>query len=327
MTEALRFRQFDAEFSARNTQKEWQRILTVLDQPRYLDGVALYDDIVPALFANNIVLNKAVNEYSRFQTIAFTLHLYDTRSPDDPNTGLTLSRLQRLCTMYDIASTGGVVGFFGLMMVAGYLARAPSEKDRRIVQLKPTPKFVAVVEGWNHRVLQSIDAIMPDGHLAAAHDAHPRFGWDMREVSTQNLLSGWKPLKPFPEVLYFVSRQGGWMLLCRCVSEMLRQSHTGITPVSVDLTAFGKSFGVSRTHLRRMLEGAHEKGLLDAPPRNGSHILMSPKLFASCMAAQANELSNYRLCALATKAALGLDETAQGPHTARPAAATTRIMS
>ena len=306
MTDALRFPQFDAEFSSRNTQKEWQRISGLRDHPRYLDGVALYDDIVPALFANNIVLNKAVTEYSRFQTIVFTLHLYDTRIPDQPNTGLTLSRLQKLCIAHDLASAGCVAAFVGLMMVAGYLARQPSEKDRRVVQLKPTPKFVAIVEGWNYRVLQSIDAIIPDDRLAQAHEAHPRFGWDMREISTQNLLSGWKPLGPFPEALHFVSRHGGWMLLCRCVAAMLAQDRTRISPVSVDLAAFGRSFGVSRTHLRRSLEGAYDNGLLDAPPRNGSHILMSPKLFASCMAAQASELSNYRLCALAAKTSLGL---------------------
>ena len=252
------------------------------------------------------MLNKAVTEYARFQTIVFTLHLYDSFDASDERTGLTLTRLQKLCTSYGLASSGGVTAFVGLMLVAGYLRRQPSYKDRRIVHLAPTEKFVNIVESWNLRVLQSIDAVMPEGGLATAYAAHPRFGWDMRERSTQNLLGGWKPLEPFPEALYFVSRHGGWMLLCRCVAGMLRQDRSRITPVSVDLTAFGKSFGVSRTHLRRVLEGAHEMGLLDAPPRNGSQILMSPKLFASCMAAQASELSNYRLCALATKAALGL---------------------
>jgi hypothetical protein len=306
MPAGLRFEKFDAEFRARTTDADWQRILTVLDHPRYLDGVAHYDEFVPAVFANNIVLNKAVTEYTRFQTIVFTLHLHDTADPADPVTGLTLSRLHKLCITHDLASPGGVTAFVGLMLLAGYLTRQPYGKDRRVVHLLPTPKFVGIVEAWNRNVLQSIDAILPEGELAKAHGLHPRFGWEMRERSTQNILRGWKPLGPFPEALYFVSRHGGWMLLCRCVLEMLRQSRSEITPVSVDLAAFGKSFGVSRTHLRRLLEGAHAQGLLDAPPRNGSHILMSEKLFASCMAAQASELSNYRLCALAAKAALGL---------------------
>ena len=298
---------FDAEFSARTSKEDWRRIVHLRDHSRYLDGVAFYDEHVPALFANNFVLNKAVTDYARFQTIVFTLHLYDTYDANKPSsTGLTLSRLQKLCVAYNISSPGGVVAFVGLMLFAGYLKRQQCNEDKRVVHLEPTASFVNIVESWTRRVLQSIDTIVPGAALTNCHEDHPRFGWDMREHSTQNVLNGWKPLDPFPEALHFVGSHGGWMLLCRCVSDMLRKSRTEISPISVDLVAFGKRFGVSRTHLRRMLESAFDKGLLDAPPRNGSNIVMSEKLFASCMAAQASELSNYRLCALAAKSGLGL---------------------
>lgn len=298
MHEDLNLDRFDEDFSARMSGEEWRRIISVRDHPRYLEGVALYDDIVPGLFAGNIVLNKVVNEYWRFQTIVYTLHLYDTADPDDPTTGLTLTRLQNLCVQYKIASAGGVTAFVGLMMVAGFLQRIPSPRDRRVIHLAPTAKFIKIVEEWNARVLRSIDEIMPEGGLEKSHAAHPRFGWDMRKRSAENLLAGWKPLDPFPEVMHFVSRHGGWMLLCHCDLVMLRNGNRSkILPVSVDLAEFGRNFGVSRTHLRRMLEGAHEMGLLDAPPRNGSHILMSPKLFMACMTAKASEISNYWLCA------------------------------
>jgi hypothetical protein len=96
MPGALQLNRFDAEFSVRTTPAEWQRILSVRNHPRYLDGVALYDEIVPALFADNFVLNKAVTEISRFQTIVLTLHLHDTAETADPTTGLTLPGLASL---------------------------------------------------------------------------------------------------------------------------------------------------------------------------------------------------------------------------------------
>ena len=305
MAGTLRLNRFDAEFSARTTHAEWRRILSVRDHPRYLDGVTLYDAIVPDLFADNFVLNKAVTEIGRFQTIVFTLHLHDTADAADPTTGLTLSRLQRLCTAYKLASPGSVTAFLGVMLVAGFLRRQRSDRDKRVIHLEPTEKFIAIVESWNRAIVTSLDAIEPEMRLAEAHAGHPRFGWDMRERGAQFLLAGWKPLEPFPEAMHFVACDGGWMLLCHCVAEILRQGERReIVPVSVDLAEFGRRFGVSRSHLRRVLESAHQKGLLVEPHRNGRHVLMSERLLASCLGAQAFELGTYRACAHAVRSAL-----------------------
>jgi len=302
----LRLDQFDAEFSARARPEDWALLTELRDHPRFLHGIAAYNDLIPAVFANNIILNKVVTEISRIQTIVFTLHLHDTAKADDPTTGLTLSRLQKLCLKFDLASSGGVAAFIGLMTIAGYLSRQRSALDRRIVHFVPTEKFIEVVERWTQQVLQSVDAIEPEERLAQHHIAHPRFGWDMREGGAQRLLGGWQPLGPFPEVTHFLNCQGGWMLMGRCIAEMLRQGgRKEIVPVSVDLGAFGKSYGVSRTHLRRMLEAAHEQGLLDAPPKNGSRVLLSPRLLAAWLAAQAGELATYRRSAHLARAALG----------------------
>jgi hypothetical protein len=301
----LRLDRFDAEFSSRTTPGEWERILSVRDHPRYLDGVALYNEIVPAVFAGNFVLSKAVTQISRFQTIVLTLHLHDTADAADPTTGLTLSRLQRLCKAHKLASPGSVTAFLGVLLVAGYLRRQRSDRDRRVIHLEPTEKFIAIVETWNRAIARSLDAIEPEMRLTEAHSAHARFGWDMRERGAQFLLAGWKPLEPFPEAMHFVAGDGGWMMLCHCVAEILRRGERReIVPVAVDLTAFGRRFGVSRSHLRRMLESAYQKGLLVEPPRNGRHVLMSERLLASCLSAQAFELGTYRACAHAVQRTL-----------------------
>ena len=108
------------------------------------------------------------------------------------------------------------------------------------------------------------------------------------------------------------------MLLLRCVAETMRMGgRTEIVPISIDLVSFGRRFGVSRSHLRRLLEGAHEKGLLDAPPRNGSHILLSLRLMSSFVTWMASELGNYRLWALAARDALELRAAGGRETTAR----------
>ena len=292
----------DAVLRRRTSPEDWRRIIVLRDHPGMLRGLFRYAEVMPEYFANNIVLNRVVSEAWRFEMLVYTLHLYDNWIPIDPATGLTVANLTRICTRQGCASRNRVFAILGIMQLAGYLHRRRSKIDARVVHLEPSANFVETVEGWNQRILQIIDAIDDTAELAESHSTIPRFGWDMRERGAQVLLAGWKLLDPFPEVEHFVSRDGGWMLLLTCVADALRTSNgEAIAPLSVDLTVFGARFGVSRSHLRRLLESAHAAGLLDAPPRNGQHIQLAPNLVASFLACMASELSNYRLWALATQ--------------------------
>jgi hypothetical protein len=296
----FRMNELDAELAGRTTPAEWDRILVLRDHPNFLRGLARYGELMPPYFANNVILNKVVTEAWRFEMLVYTLYLHDIRDPADASTGLTSTNLQRICAEQKCASRGRVLAILGLMQISGYLRRVRAETDRRTVHLIPSEAFIGIVEGWNNRIFRIIDAIVPEGALAHRHNSGPRFGWDMRRRGAEALLAGWKLLDPFPEVEHFVTRDGGWMLLLSCVAEALRRGEgTHIAPVSVDLKAFGARFGVSRSHLRRLLESAFDAGLLEAPPRNGAHVLLSRRLVAAFIACMASELGNYRLWALA----------------------------
>ena len=234
MYQPLVLDRFDDAFSRRTRPEDWQTLKALRDHPRFLDGVVAYDDLLPEIFANNIALNRLVTQVERMQTIAFTLHLYDSFDPNDPTTGLTVSRLQHFCTVHNLASNGGVVAFMALMTVAGYLTRQRSALDRRVVHYAPTPKFMDPVNRWTRAILASIDAIEPEAQLAASFDAHPRFGWDMREASVQAILGGWAPTAPFPEATHFINAHGGWMLMCHATAILLRDGGCKeIVPISI----------------------------------------------------------------------------------------------
>lgn len=291
---------FDLEFAARTTPEEWQRILAFRNQPRFGAALTAYAALMLQYFADNLLLNKVVTEAWRFEMLVYTLYLHDSRDPTEPSSGLTLTNLQRLCAIHKCASPGRVLAILGIMRIGGFLRQHKSKHDSRIKHLEPSMKFIAIVEGWNNRIFQTIDAVFPDGHLAQAHHDQPRFGWNMRRRGAESVLSGWKMLDPFPEVFHFVSSDGGWMLLLHCVAEALRESGGKIiATISVDLQTFGKRFAVSRSHLRRLLERAHDEGLLDASPRNGTEIKLSPRTVAAFLNCMASELSFYRDHAIA----------------------------
>jgi hypothetical protein len=129
----------------------------------------------------------------------------------------------------------------------------------------------------------------------------------MREGGAQALLGGWRPTGPFPEIQHFFDGHGGWMLLCHYTGRMLHEgARTHIVPLAIDLAAFGKRFGVSRTHLRRMLDNAYDQGLLAEPPRSGASVRFSARMIAAWLAAHAGELGTYRRAAYAARVKLGL---------------------
>ena len=291
---------FDDELSRRVDPQEWARIVAMRDHPRFLHGVLQYAQVIPAYFSGKLVLNKVVTEVWRFHTLAFALHLHDIRDPGDPRTGLTITRLQRLCLEQKIASAGRVIALVGLMQLGGYLKRVPSLADARIVLLEPTEKLVATVRGWGHAMMQAIDAIETGAQFAPRHLADPGFDTRLRRAGMDIMLAGWRLVDPWHEVMHFVGRDAAWMLLLRLIDPAIRAGIGGEPViVSLDLADFGKRFGVSRSHMRRVLDTAFEQGLLAAPPRNGGNIIMSHRLVCSYLVTLASELDIFRFSARA----------------------------
>jgi hypothetical protein len=295
VTETYQISTYDHIFEGRTTSEQWQRIFAFRSSPRFGEALKTYHALIPQYFSDNVLLNKVVTEAWRFEMLVYTLYLHDTRDPANPRSGLTTTNLEKICAQQKCASKGRVLAILGIMRLGGYLRQQKSEADSRIKHLEPTPKFLNIVEGWNNRILQVIDAVDPTTGLAAAHLQDAQIGRNMRTRGAEGLLAGFKLLDPFPEVFHFVSSDGGWMLLLHCVAEALRLGdYKTIAPVAVDLAAFGKQFSVSRSHLRRLLETAYTEGLLTSPPLNGSDIRLSGQLVAAFQNCMASELGFYR---------------------------------
>ena len=303
MAGAFDISQYDALFASRTTPEDWAHIVAFRNRAHFLDAAMRYIEISGPFYRNNIFLNKILPEVWRFQMIALHLHLHDTRDPSDPRSGLTLGNFQRICKQLSLASPGRAFAFLSLMRVGGYLTRASEQRDARIVRLEPTPYALATLEKWNDGIFEMIDVATPEISLLKMRAIYPQLGREMRRRSAERLVAGWQPLVPFPEVLHFAATDGGWMLLAHCVTEALR-SGNGIAPVSIKLDSFGKEYGGSRSHLRRLLEGAFADGLLEAPPANGADIRISPRLACAFLAWFASYLAGYQRSALAALAEL-----------------------
>lgn len=291
----------DHEFARRLPPDEWARVRALRDAPSIFDALEVNFELLTPYYADHLLLNKVVTEGRRFEMLVYLLYLEATLDPTDPRSGLTNANFRRICQQQGVCSPNRATMVLGIMRLAGFITSAPTEPgDARVARLAVTPKFLDIVEGWNRAMLTFVDSAAPGDDLAGAHARIPTLGRQMRINGGRALLEGWHLLPPYPEARMLIDRDGGWMLLLHCAREALRIGERRvIAPVSVDLAAFGKRFGVSRSHLRRLLEEVHAAGLLAAPPRNGSHIQLTPQLLASYLTCFANEVDFYRRMTLA----------------------------
>lgn len=240
--------------------------------------VIAYDRLFSVRFLANPLLDSAFREAWRFQILVFAIHLHETRAIDDPRAGLTIGRSQALLAGRGIASPGRMAAILKQMEQAGYLLAAPSPTDRRITLLSPSPDLQDAIALWESAIFALIDMVAVADPLAPPPRA-PGSGKAMRAEIAKARLAGWNPFLDFPKLAFFATRDGGWRLISRLAAlasadkAMLRK---GI--VRIDLQDFARSAGASRSTLRRLLEEAWQAGLLDAPPRNGRHIVPSKLL-------------------------------------------------
>jgi len=119
----------DAHFASRTSAEDWARIMAFRNLPHFLDGARRHEGLMQPFFAYNLILNKVVVEFWRFQLLVFTLYLHSVRDFKDPRTGLTLSNLQKTCSKLALASPGRVYAFLNIMRLGGYLTSVRSKLE------------------------------------------------------------------------------------------------------------------------------------------------------------------------------------------------------
>ncbi len=115
----------------------------VLVHPRFPEAGRAAAAGLVAFYQGERVINQVMPDRIRYIISVFALHLHFAGRPNDPNSGLTASRLCRLCVERKICSEGRAEAMLAIMRTYGHLVPAPSESDRRLRRLVPAEPLFA----------------------------------------------------------------------------------------------------------------------------------------------------------------------------------------
>lgn len=229
-----------------------------------------------AVYEGNHLFNRLILEEGRFLCYVAALSLHAGQDVAQPSTWLTLGRLQREVTELGVASRNRVEAQVSCLRKYGFLTQQPQASDRRVRLLVPSAALLArdasilglLVSGLSDLGLSPVEGhkgpLGPDLHRAMRRATLPHLPGFSR------LIRRHLPLGPF------FAHDCGYMILLLLLRGA-RQSDDGV--VFTGYQRLAMQTGVSRTHVRRIVEAARDAGLVTTETRGGHDIRLTPAMW------------------------------------------------
>jgi len=259
---------------ARSLKPSREAIDQVRAHPRFPDAVRHLSTGFIAQFKGNRIVNALFNDRGRLLINWLALYLHWSRSVDDPNSGLTAGRLKALCIEHRCCSGGRAEAMLALMRMFGYVVPAQEPADRRLRLLFAADKLVdAQIERWRS-YFGGMAMVLEDGQAALdALDRAPFRPVFTRELIDHDFID--LVVDFVPEIRLFCERTGGWLIMFTlCISGSPDDSVPPRGPVNVSISELARRFGVSRPHVRKLLNDAVAGGFLARAGDNGEAFLL-----------------------------------------------------
>jgi len=212
------------------------------------------------------------------------LYLHATRDEGDPRSGLTASRLKDLAVETGLCSAGRAAAMLGLMRAARLVIAAPGEADRRVKRLLPTERMLDLVRIRTARQFEAVAPLLPEAERALALIHDTGFAYALVRALGDYFTAGFRILAHTPGLSLFAERDSGMIIL---FSLLLAGEGDGAFPpagpVPVSIAETARRFGVSRTHVLRLLREAEAAGLLSRSGARGDAIVLHPRVIGSAM--------------------------------------------
>jgi hypothetical protein len=223
------------------------------------------------LYAGQTRLIKTVTSPARYGIIGYIMSLHAFRDPCDPASGATAGQVQTLAAATRIASPGRVSAILSNFVTNGFVTTEAVPGDRRRRRIVPATPLLDHRARWLNIYLDTLERLRPGCGYASLFARAPEFGWAwQREWMIQATQLAGVP-KGNEDILAFVMRDGGQLLLMRLLGAM---KGGGIT--TLPYSDGPAMLGLSRQHVANFVTDLAAAGFATVESEGGHSIRLAP---------------------------------------------------
>lgn len=229
-----------------------------------------------ALYEGSHLFNRLILEEGRFLCYLAILALHAGQDTAQSSTWLTLGRLQREVTDLGVASRNRVEAQVSYLRKYGFLSQQSHASDRRVRLLVPSNAFLArdaKVLGLLLDGLSSLGLSPMEGRKGAPDPALHR---GMRRATLAHLPDISRLIRRHLPLAPFLAHDCGYMVMLLLLRGARGNDGSAVT---TGYQRLAMQTGVSRTHVRRIVEAARDAGLVETDARGGHDIKLTPLMW------------------------------------------------
>jgi hypothetical protein len=251
----------------------------IVRHPRLPEARKVFLDHFLEVYGDDPFLVRLLIEMGRFSIFHVTATLEAAQDPARRETWLTVGRLKEAMASFGTASERHVDQLIGRLCSVGFLELRPSAQDGRVRILKATEKLWAHDRAWLAAHFAPLTILYPQHDYGPIMRRDPQFHAHFRRTAVAFLPLGAKLVMAVPDMTLFLQHAGGYTVIAALLqTAMATGDHAH---AAVPYGDVGERFGISRTHVRRLLVVAEEAGLVKLHARGGRRVELLPRLWAS----------------------------------------------
>jgi ribose transport system substrate-binding protein len=250
----------------------------VRENPRFAEALGVFAHHYVEAFSGNLLLSKIATEDARHLLCGHMVALHYRREVDNPESGIVLRRLQEFASEHNLCSKNRVASLVCLLKHADYLRPARRDGDKRVTRLAPTKLAGGALRKFIVAFLKALDRLNDNDGLQSRLDRDERLPEAIVANAIEMYFDACAHLDAVPRMRLFSGRDAGYEILLRLWTTFDTTRSPVGQIVSFPYGLVGKTFGVSRAHVRRLMETAARRGYFDLCEEGGRAVEIRPSL-------------------------------------------------
>jgi hypothetical protein len=232
----------------------------ILAHPRFAFARAAFVKTILAGYEHNPFLSRLLLESGRTVVFIMIMCLNARHDRSDRATWPTMRLVTEQTVAHGVASPRRVYDLVRRLIVTGYLDPCAAPQDRRTRILTPTRMMIAQDEAFLVSHYLPLQILFPEPGYRRIMRRDPAFQRTQRLVSADLFARGARIMTGDPVMTSFLGRDAGGMILLKLMDWVGPSGE--MAPLAFSFSEIGARIGVSRTHVRNLLEEAEQQGLV-----------------------------------------------------------------